>query len=100
MRPHRGTRPGVKRWLIGVGIAALPLPAVAALNPSLPPWAAYACFAIAAMVVIVLLLHEVLDEDDGVDRPRESKADVSDSARKRYAAQRASDQAASIRRIV
>ena len=99
MTAHRASRP-LRRWLTGVAIAALPLPALAAFNPSLPPWAAYACFAIAAMVVIVLLLHEVLDEDGGADRPRESQADVSDSARKRYAAQRASDQATSIRRIV
>lgn len=98
----RSLRAATRRWLAGSVLAVAPLPAFA-LEPGVPPWAAYAFFAIVAMVVIVLLLHEVLDDDGLVDikheQPVPEPHPIADAAANRYAARNASENDAAIRRI-
>jgi hypothetical protein len=53
-------------------LAAVPLPAFAA-DPALSAWGAYLLFAIVATVVIVLLLHEALEDEPMDDRRRDER---------------------------
>ena len=43
-------------------------------DPALSAWGAYLFFAIVATVVIVLLLHEALEDDPGQDPRRDERA--------------------------
>lgn len=96
----RRPRAALRRWLAGSVLAGMPLPAFA-LAPGVPPWAAYAFFAIVAMVVIVLLLHEALDDDGRVEISREKPEalPLAERAANRYARRHDSENDAAIRRI-
>jgi len=66
----QSTRPKRRRRNAVVAVlAAFPLPALAA-ERALGAWGPYLFFAIAVTLVVVLLLHEVL-EDDANDRRRD-----------------------------
>ena len=67
----QSTRPGRgRRRAVAALLAALPLPALAA-ERSLDAWGPYLFFAIAVTLVVVLLLHEVLEDDASNERRRE-----------------------------
>jgi hypothetical protein len=69
-----------RRGRFAVSLVALaPLPAFAELptfvaDPALSAWGAYLFFAIVATVVIVLLLHEALEDHPGHEPPRDERA--------------------------
>lgn len=89
----QSTPPGPKRKTLGVAVAALaacaPLPAFAA-DVASSAWTTYLFFAIVATVVIVLLLHEALDEEGSYERADDRASDAP-GMRRYVRAQQSSD---------
>jgi len=69
MQSHH--RPSRRRhYLVATALAAVPMPALAA-ERALGAWGPYLFFAIAVTLVVVLLLHEVLEDDATNERKRD-----------------------------
>ena len=80
-RPRRLRHFGQQAALL---LAAIPLPAFAA-DLALSAWGTYLFFAIVATVVIVLLLHEALEDEPKDDRRRDERVGKGRSAQSRRA---------------
>ena len=85
--------------VVGAMLAAIAVPALAGFG-AVSSWAVYGFFAFVAMVVIVLLLHEVLDDSESESTMQTVEDKRAEPDRPRYAAKHVPDNASSFRRIV